>query len=90
MHDPRPAVGPWRRRLLLEPAPAGRDTPAGAAAAADQALSRPRDPLGPTVQRIVVSGAHIPPRESWLLTIQDAEYLIAQLQRAIKRAPRAR
>jgi hypothetical protein len=46
-------------------------------------------PILPLVQRIVVSDAH-PPRQSRYLTIQDAEYLIGQLQRAIKRAPRAR
>ena len=43
----------------------------------------------PKIQRIQVSDAH-PPRSWRYLTIQDAEYLIGQLQRAIKRAPRAR
>jgi len=42
------------------------------------------------IQRIRVSSAH-PPHLSWsYFTVQDAEYLIRQLQRAIKRAPRAR
>jgi hypothetical protein len=39
----------------------------------------------PRMQRIQVTDAR-PPRQWRYLTIQDAEYLIGQLQRAIKRA----
>lgn len=41
-------------------------------------------------QRILMSDATAPFRGTSFMTIQDVEYLIGQLQRAIKRAPRAR
>jgi hypothetical protein len=84
-------------RIALPAVPDGQNPPLGDVVRQPRALIKHfrvqvntygDDPSA--TQRILLSDAGPRPQAIQYMTIQDVEYLIGQLQRAIKRAPRAR